>query len=362
MLIGAAIINHRTNSSGEGIKKEASGLDSLEDFYRAGQDLRQNQNKPEVTFLAVGDMMFSRTVADKIPNHQNDAGYPFVPLSELLLSTDFNFGNLESPISGNKLNAQPGELTFNAPELITGALKRYNFTVLGIANNHILDQGAEGLNHTVATLHEAGIQTVGAGKTTAQAWQSAIVEKQGVKIGFLAASYAAFNDGGVATSELVARTQHLEHLKSSVSALKAQADLVVVAMHDGVEYTRTPNSAQQKFARAAIDAGADLVIGSHPHWIQTLEQYQGKYIFYSLGNFIFDQEWSRETKEGLALKITVKKDGVQSLIQGNRTPATVKQIELIPVIIEDYSTPRLASPEETAKILQKINVQNTILY
>ena len=78
-------------------------------------------------------------------------------------------------------------------------------------------------------------------------------------------------------------------------------------MHAGTEYTRTPMPQQITFAHAAIDDGADIVIGAHPHWVQTIEKYKGKYIFYSLGNFIFDQAWSQETMEGLTLKITVSK-------------------------------------------------------
>jgi poly-gamma-glutamate synthesis protein (capsule biosynthesis protein) len=103
-----------------------------------------------------------------------------------------------------------------------------------------------------------------------------------------------------------------------------------------------------------------MVIGHHPHWIQTTEKYQGKYIFYSLGNFIFDQMWSQDTKEGLALKITISKTPTPSL-QGTPIPARLETIELVPVIIENYSTPRLANEVESLKILKKIELETKIL-
>jgi poly-gamma-glutamate synthesis protein (capsule biosynthesis protein) len=104
-------------------------------------------------------------------------------------------------------------------------------------------------------------------------------------------------------------------MKQSISQAKKLCHFIVVTMHAGKEYTRDPNKSQKQFAHTAIDAGADMVIGAHPHWIQTIERYcpdtpddgpcvNPHYIFYSLGNFIFDQAWSRETKEGMMLAIT----------------------------------------------------------
>lgn len=133
---------------------------------------------------------------------------------------------------------------------------------------------------------------------------------------------------------MIARMQDTNRLKISLEDARSQADFVVVNMHGGLEYTRDPTPLQMEFSHAAIDAGADIVIGAHPHWIQKIEPYKGKYIFYSLGNFVFDQEFSAETKTGLALRIFLEKNG-----------DTVKQknIELHPLIIENYGQPRLLS-------------------
>ena len=119
-------------------------------------------------------------------------------------------------------------------------------------------------------------------------------------------------------------------------------------MHAGTEYTRKPNQRQIDFARAAIDAGADIVIGHHPHWIQDIEIYQGKPIFYSLGNFVFDQMWSQETREGLIVKIQISN-------------AKVQKAELMPIIIDNYCCPRLADEEEKVKILKKIGIETDIM-
>ena len=110
----------------------------------------------------------------------------------------------------------------------------------------------------------------------------------------------------------------------------------------GTEYTRTPSVQQKNFAHNAVDSGADFVVGAHPHWIQTPEQYQGKWIFYSLGNFVFDQMWSEETREGLTAEFN---------FQGKK----LSQITLKPVIIDNYCCPRWANPDETSAILNRIH-------
>src|ERR1044072_8509474 len=182
---------------------------------------------------------------------------------------------------------------------------------------------------------------MGTGENLEEAWQPKIIEIKGVKIGFVGASYASVNDGGVARNEYVARIEDTDRLKKAIEKLKADgADFIITTMHAGVEYTRRPHQPQIDFARASIDFGADMVIGAHPHWIQIFEQYKGKYIFYSLGNFIFDQEFRQDTKQGLTLKITVTKNqaalrdsATADDLQGQRIGASLKRIELIPVII-----------------------------
>jgi poly-gamma-glutamate capsule biosynthesis protein CapA/YwtB (metallophosphatase superfamily) len=302
------------------------------------------------TFLAVGDIMLSRGVANTIDSAR-DPLEPFSELKDLLSSTDFNFGNLESPVSGNDARVGKG-LVFNTRKPDIEGLVKNNFKIVNLANNHALDQGLAGLDFTRKFLTDKGIKYVGAGEDKAAAWAPRIVTANGIRIGFIGASYTSINDGGVVKNDYVARIEDIEHLRASIGRLKGESDFIVVTMHAGIEYMRKPDRSQVDFARAAVDAGADLVIGAHPHWIQTLEQYQGKYIFYSLGNFIFDQR-KPDTVEGLTLNISLLRDGANK--------ARLEKIELVPVIIERVGVPRRATEAEARTILGKSGMTERVL-
>ena len=311
-----------------------------------------------VSFLAVGDIMLSRHVAERIEQNKNPL-LPFDQLKDLLGSTDFNFGNLESPVSGNDQKKGAG-LVFNTAGKHLAGLVSYKFKVLNLANNHALDQGLSGLENTMQALSEQGILYLGVGHTKEEAWQPKIVTFNGVRIGFLGASYASTNDGDGKKNSYVARIEDLAELKDALTKLRLESDFIVVTMHAGIEYRRHPHSTQIAFARAAVDYGADLVIGQHPHWIQTIEQYQGKYIFYSLGNFVFDQGGREDTREGLTLRIVLRtqRRENQAPTQTAVTPGRLtrlEKLELIPVIIQQCS-PRQATDKESERILRKIGV------
>lgn len=350
----------------------------------------------EVSIILTGDIMLSRNVADKIKKSQNP-DLPFEKISKFLNSSDFNFGNLESPIAppvcpplsrggcpeggrGSEGIVGGHSLIFGAPSDYIKGLARANFKILSLANNHALDQGLSGISFTKKLLSESGLNTVGAGENQKAAWQSQIIEVRGVKIGFLAASYASFNDGGKSRNDYVARIEDLETLKSKILNLKSKTDIVIVSMHAGKEYTLEPNQAQKNFARAAVDYGANVVVGHHPHWVQPVERYCPKsnqpppvkggesssdnslpregevregatrcgLIFYSLGNFVFDQEWSQKTKQGLAVKITLKGGELVSA-------------ELDPVTIENYCCARLSDEKEKSDILNNINATSSLI-
>ena len=318
-------------------------------------------------------------------------------------------------------------MVFSAPSTYIGGLKNYNFSILNLANNHALDQGLPGINDTRDSLDQSNILHEGTGDNLDEAWTPAVVTANGLKICFVGASYASANDNGKTTNDYVARMEDTARLKTAINTAKGECDFVVATMHGGVEYTRTPNELQVSFAHTAIDDGADIVIGAHPHWVQTVEKYcplqssppnlggvaaaggrggisiannlppppaaQGtppvpggetatcanpKYIFYSLGNFIFDQNFSEDTMQGLTLKITVSKTacspspplgemsrgagqrGCTDDLQGTRLPAKLDSIELLPVVITN-SQPRPATSDESKKILDKISETQTIL-
>ncbi len=315
-----------------------------------------------VSFLAVGDIMLSRHVAERIEQNDNPA-LPFDQLKDLLSSTDFNFGNLESPVSGND-QKKGHDLIFNTSTKHISGLVSNNFKIVNLANNHTLDQGLAGLENTMRALSDQGILYFGVGHSKQEAWQPKIVTIHGVRIGFLGASYASTNDGDGKRNDYVARVEDLTDLKDALTKLRSESDFIVVTMHAGVEYRRHPDSSQIAFARAAVDYGADLVIGHHPHWIQTMEQFQGKYIFYSLGNFVFDQGGHGDTREGLTLRVVLrtqrrKNDASTTTVMPGRF-VTLDKIELIPVIIEHVS-PRPATDQESVGILKKIGVAGNVI-
>lgn len=345
-----------------------SNDNSLADYYNKAQQLAQDQipTNQQITFLAVGDINLSRNVAVA---SGGDPLYPFAGMQTILHSVNFNFANLESPLSAKPIIGGHS-LIFGAPTSSLKGLIDNNFLVLNLANNHAFDGGLEGLDFTKQQLDNNKLAHEGTGDTMDEAWKPAVLNESGIKICFVGASYASANDGGKTRNNYVARMEDLDRLKIAVATAKSECNFVVATMHGGIEYTRTPNDLQTTFAHAAIDDGADIVIGAHPHWVQTIEKYQGKYIFYSLGNFIFDQAFSQDTSEGLTLKITLSNNASTNAaapnaaslddLQGSKKPAQLESIELLPVIITN-SQPRPATADESKKILDKIGVPSPLL-
>jgi poly-gamma-glutamate synthesis protein (capsule biosynthesis protein) len=295
-------------------------------------------SKPEeVSLIAVGDVMLSRGVAKKIKQY-NNSNYPFLETKDYLQSGDLVLGNLETPITAGR-EIQSGEMVFRSEPGIEVALKNAGFNILSLANNHTLNFGEKGLQDTFSYLNQAGIKYVGAGENQQAANESVYLEIKGIKFAFLAYNYA--DVGPKLASEPTLAFMDPARMAETVKNAKQNADFVIVSMHAGTEYAALPNSFQKNFARAAIDAGAEIVIGHHPHVVETMEKYKGKYIFYSLGNFIFDQMWSRETRQGLILKAFFTKAGLT-------------KIQFSPILIEDYSQPRIINDAEADSILNRL--------
>lgn len=349
-------------------EQASTGDKDLADYYNQASNLATtNTTLLSTTFLAAGDISLSRNIAQTIKT-SGSTSTPFKGIESLLASTDFNFANLESPFGGHDRFTPKDTLVFNAPSANVAGLVDYNFKVLTLANNHALDQGVTGVTTTQKILQAHGIHYTGIGETLDAAWTPVIYESNGIVIGFIGASYSSVNDNGKTTNTYVARIEDTERLQKAISLLRPRVDYIIVTMHAGTEYVREPNQKQITFAHTAIDYGADMVIGHHPHWIQTIEEYKSKYIFYSLGNFIFDQSWSQETREGLALKITLEKTSAKKSnaatledLQGTRQPADISRLELIPTIIDNNCCPREALSIEAREILKKINASNPIL-
>ncbi|MGE3600360.1 MAG: CapA family protein [Dehalococcoidia bacterium] len=278
----------------------------------------------QVVLDAVGDIMLGRTVGRSIT--ERGAGYPFEAVAPLLEGSDVRVGNLELPLTERGTPARK-DYTFRAPPSVTEGLIGADFDVLTLANNHMLDYGVEGLLDTVAALERAGIAHPGAGRNSDAAHEPAIVRVNGLTLAFL--SYVNTpNDG---RSGWVAESTRAgadvpgvawgtaESIRRDVAAARAAADLVIVALHAGYEYSAAPNPVQRELARTAVDAGAALVLGAHPHVLQGIEIYKRVPIVYSLGNFVFDVDNDDRRQPGMpsllsaVLRIRLDAEGVRGL-------------------------------------------------
>jgi len=223
--------------------------------------------------------------------------------------------NVESPLSTLGSPTPGKDYTFEGPPSMARALAAAGIDVVTLANNHAVDYGQAALVGTIKRLEKAGVQVVGAGRDDKDAWAPAIVKTSGgATIGFLAWSdviwpgYRATSEPGVA--ELGA---DIPRMKKAIRALAKEVDYIVVGYHWGLEYEHYPWGAQTSAAHAAIDAGADLVIGHHPHVLQGFETYKGRLIAYSLGDLVFDH-FSIETGQTVLVDAVLTPRGVTATL------------------------------------------------
>jgi poly-gamma-glutamate capsule biosynthesis protein CapA/YwtB (metallophosphatase superfamily) len=269
----------------------------------------------QVTLDAVGDIMLARSVGDQVLAQGPQV--VFAGVQSILDSADIRVGNLECAITAR---ATPEKKSFplKAPPQAAQALSLGRFDILSLANNHALDYGYTGLVDTQTALSQVGIATVGAGVDAATAHAPVIVQRNGLRLAFLAyADVLPENSGFDAQTWIATETgpgiawADPARITADVAAAKLQADLVVVQLHSGYEINSTVSASQRTQAHAAIDAGAALVIGSHPHILQSIEQYHGGLIAYSLGNFVFDQ-YLGVVNATIILRVILDRTGVVS--------------------------------------------------
>lgn len=280
-----------------------------------------------ITLIFGGDVMLSRRVNDQMVKN-NDYAWPFKNIAAYLNSANLTIINLESPFADAKNYFVPtGSFSFKTdPQAVAGLLKS-GLDLVALANNHILNQGMDGLKTTIKILTANNIKMIGAGENETAARHPEIFTVQNKKFGFL--NYSYLSDNSVATDDRAGvADMNIEKMVAEVADLKKEADFVTVIIHAGEEYTTRPNEQQTSFAHHAIESGADLIIGHHPHWPQIIEFYQEKPIIYSLGNLIFDQMWSEETRLGLIAEINTEVNSENVL--------NLKEIKLIPIKIFDY--------------------------
>lgn len=293
-----------------------------------------------LTLIFVGDVMLSRSVG-RIMESRGDYKYPFLKIAALTSKADFAFANLEGPISNRGKN-QGSIYSFRSdPRAIEGLLFA-GFDAVSLANNHIWDWGHEALSDTIRLLKEKNIGTAGAGRNEGEANNPAIIilgdkdkelpaRNESSKIGLLAYS-------NLYPEKLEARGENpgISHfnpgaIKEAIRRLRREVDIVIVSLHWGEEYKPVSNADQKQLARAFIDSGADLIVGHHPHVSQEVEKYKNGWIVYSLGNFVFDQNFSEETVRGTAARVLVENKKVIHL-----EPLQIKINETFQPYLESY--------------------------
>lgn len=277
-----------------------------------GESSKIDNSKP-ITLLFVGDIMLSRLIGD-IMARNDDWRYPFLEIADFFKSADLAFGNLEGPISARGIKMGSIYSFRTNPRAIEGLLYA-GFDVLSIANNHIWDYGADAAADTISILKKSNIGVVGGGENYIEAHQPFIKTVEGTKIAFLGYTNLIPPSVGSKTSMPAITYLDIDQAVSDIKMAREKADLVIVSLHWGNEYETIQSPNQEKIARTLIDAGANLIVGHHPHVVQPVEEYGGGYIAYSLGNFVFDQNFSPNTGTGLVLKITLKNKKIASIEQ-----------------------------------------------
>ncbi|ETI95619.1 MAG: hypothetical protein Q606_CBAC00165G0004 [Intestinibacter bartlettii DORA_8_9] len=256
----------------------------------------------------VGDMMLGRSITNK--GSKNNYKNMFSGVSDLWKDSDYVAGNLECVLLDNASDYEKNdkEIHINAETKTANVLKENGFTLISLANNHLADFKAKGVVNTLDTLDKVGLKHVGAGRNLTEAAEYDIQEINGVKIATIAVSDIIPKDFAARDSKAGILTTKTLKYYQAVKDASEKADLVIANIHWGVEYGMTETEAQQQLARNLINWGVDVVIGSHPHVLQPVEKYGDGIIFYSMGNFVFDQGWSR-TKDSMVLNYYVDENG-----------------------------------------------------
>lgn len=272
----------------------------------SGNNEMEDPSRVQLTF--VGDVIFSDNVETALKTNGYD--YPYRHVRSYLEKADLTIANLETPIT-ERGTAEVKQYAYRSSPKALPAFKEAGFDLVNLANNHVLDYGVTGLLDTFDHLDKAGIRWFGAGRNAADAFKPVIVEKKGIKIAFLGLSKVVPTQEWKAGPSRpgVADTYALKLPLEAIRNAKKQADLVIVIPHWGIERQDQPEKYQKDFAREYIDAGADLVVGGHPHVLQGFENYNGKWIAYSLGNFIFTMNENPLTWETIILQASCSKEG-----------------------------------------------------
>ncbi len=259
--------------------------------------LEQEQKVPQ-KILFVGDVMLARAVEKRMYAHS--FLYPYEGIRDFLASFSSVIGNFEASIPKIHVPTQSMQFAFSVDKSIAKTLMNNGFTHMSLANNHAYDFGLAGYENAKNVLEESGLRVAGSP----------------LKVSLDEVLYVELDDLRIAVVPIYAVVSPPSHaeLRETLEALASTSDMQIAYVHWGDEYILTNNTAQKKLAYFLIDSGADAVIGHHPHVVQNISLYKDAPIFYSLGNFIFDQYWEENVKKGLALGLQKEEGGVSYLL------------------------------------------------
>lgn len=269
------------------------------------------KNLQTITLTAAGDCLMHNTQIWS--GQQKDGSYSFSTffprVQKLIEEGDYSSTNFEAPMAGPQ-RGYSGYPLFNSPDAAADAFKKAGFDLVVTANNHIMDQGLDGALRTMRVLHQAGLDTVGTNASPDdQTWL--IKDIKGVKVGYLAYSFSTNGIAIPAGHSYFFNYLDKDRVLSDIKTVRPQVDVLILVLHWGLEYNPQPTAEQKAMARQFFEAGADAILGSHPHVIQTMETMkiggQDKFVIYSMGNFISHQI-GQERNSGIVLKLKFTKD------------------------------------------------------
>jgi poly-gamma-glutamate synthesis protein (capsule biosynthesis protein) len=307
---------------------------SLQELFHPTYNVPDDPTKIR-TLLVTGDVIPARGV-NYFATAKHDFLWPFRRTADYTKNADITYVNLESPLFAGCPVSPAESFTFCGDARFVDGLNFMGAKVANLANNHLSNYGAQGISETDQLLQSHGILTSGLGPV-------AVIDVRGIKFGFI-----GFNGVGRAIDQVA--------LKAGIARARQQADVVVVQFHWGKEYERQPMPDRGvptpddpvNIGHEAIDWGADIVIGNHPHWYQGVEVYKGKLITYAHGNFVFDQMWSEETREGVI--------GTYTFYGTQLVAASWK-----PVRSYDYGQPVFMNAADSASTLQTMEAASDTL-
>lgn len=350
-----------SGSNGEELQSDALKSDVLKEV---------TTEKEPLSIVAVGDIMLGRGVGSRLDKQSAGYTYAFEKVTDLLKQGDVIFGNLEGPITDktHSLTAL-SKSNKNGKFVLKGSVKSFEtlkyagFNMLSLANNHILDYYHEGLFDTMKIFEENGIAFSGAGKNLEDARKPAVIEKKGLKIGLLSytdyahivyegnpkISFAAAEDrAGVVPRKY-------EYIREDVARAQGKFDILMVSLHWGVEESFDILPEQIELAHDLIDSGVDVILGHHPHQFQGMEIYKGKPIFYSLGNFIFDQN-DPENQESFI--VNMQFNGTELSAMSAIPVRTIDKTQVIPVYGDEAKELLKREVELSSKLDTNFKIEN----